>query len=156
MKPRDAKRRGHAALELALVLPLLPFMAVGTIDLGRIFFNGIAAVNASHAGAFFGSQGNIEAVNTGGINSSADDSASDLDSVTSSSTHYCDCPDSPAAGPGDRSNVVVCAGKSCPNGYGVTRVFVRSRIVHTFNTIAPYPGIPNQPTISQNGFMRMQ
>lgn len=156
MKQRNNREHGAATLEFAVFFPLLVLLALGTVDFGRIFYDAIATANATHVGSFYGSQGNVQAVDTDGMNASATASAVDITGVTPSATHYCDCPDSPASGPDDADNVVTCAGTTCPDDFGIPRVFVRSRVVHTFNTLAPYPGVPNDPTLTQNGFMRVQ
>src|SRR5213075_2286347 len=44
-------RRGAAALELAFVLPLLIFLALGCVDFGRYAYYSIAVQNAARAGA---------------------------------------------------------------------------------------------------------
>ena len=49
------QRQGAAALEFALVLPLLLLMMIGTIDFGRFAHSLIAVTNASRAGAGFAS-----------------------------------------------------------------------------------------------------
>ena len=156
MRASSNRRRGAATLEFAVFFPVLVLLAIGTVDFGRIFYNAIATANATHVGSFYGSQGNVHAVDSDGMNANATASAVDITGVTPSATHYCDCPDSPADGPDDADNVVPCAGTTCPDGFGIPRVFVRSRVVHTFNTLAPYPGIPDSPTLTQDGFMRVQ
>lgn len=47
-------RRGVAATEMALVLPLLLLLALGATDFGRFAHTWIAVTNASRAGAGFG------------------------------------------------------------------------------------------------------
>jgi Flp pilus assembly protein TadG len=150
------RRKGTASVELALTLPVLALLTIGTIDFGRLFFHGIAVASASHTGAFYGSQGNREAVDEAGMEAMVTSSAQDLLAVTATAEHYCDCPDAPAAGPDDSANVVACGPTVCANGYGVPRVFVRAKVQHTFQTVAKYPGIPVNPVINHNGYMRVQ
>ena len=52
---KKSRRPGAAALELALILPLLILVALGTIDFGRFAYTYIAVTNAARAGAGFGS-----------------------------------------------------------------------------------------------------
>jgi len=156
MTKRAHGSRGAASIEFAVFFPVLALMAVGTVDFGRVFYDAIATANAAHVGAFYGSQGNVQAADSTGMNASATASASDITGVTAEATFYCDCPDSPADGPDDEDNVVTCTGTTCLNGFGMPRVFVRSRVTHTFDTLAPFPGVPDDLTLTQDGFMRVQ
>jgi hypothetical protein len=52
---RDAKRRrGVAAVELALILPVLITIVLGCVDFGRFAHTHIAVTNAARVGAAFG------------------------------------------------------------------------------------------------------
>lgn len=52
---RRRRRRGAAAVEFALVLPLMMTLLLGTVDFGRFAYTHIAVTNAARAGAAFGS-----------------------------------------------------------------------------------------------------
>lgn len=52
--PRGRRRRGAAALEFALVLPLLLVLVLGAIDWGYYFFVEQVVVNAAREGARVG------------------------------------------------------------------------------------------------------
>ena len=52
---RSQGRSGTAAVELALILPVLTVFFLGCLDFGRFAHSYIAVVNASRAGAAFGS-----------------------------------------------------------------------------------------------------
>lgn len=47
-------RRGQSLTELALILPLLTLIMLGTIDLGRAFYDHIELTNAVKEGALYG------------------------------------------------------------------------------------------------------
>ena len=47
-------RRGAAAVEFAVILPLLVTIVLGCVDFGRFAYNYIALTNAARAGAAFG------------------------------------------------------------------------------------------------------
>jgi len=51
MQPNTDRQRGQGIVEFLLVLPLLLIVAVGVLDLGRIFFGLITVSNASREGA---------------------------------------------------------------------------------------------------------
>ncbi len=151
-----AGRKGTASVELALTLPVLVLLTIGTIDFGRLFFHGIAVASSAHAGAFYGAQGNREANDDDSMEAMVSSSAEDLGSVTATAEHYCDCPDAPADGPEDTGNIVDCGPTECAGGYDVPRVFVRAKVQYTFQTVAEYPGIPANPVINHHGYMRVQ
>ena len=46
--------RGQSVVELALILPILTLMTMGTADFGRLFFSDEALVNSAREGAMFG------------------------------------------------------------------------------------------------------
>jgi Flp pilus assembly protein TadG len=56
--PLDALRgeRGSSLIELALILPVLLLMLVGSIDFGRAFFVAIEVSSAAEAGVDYGIQ----------------------------------------------------------------------------------------------------
>ena len=54
-KPRR-KERGQSLVELALAMPLLLLLMLGTIDIGRVFFTYIELRNAVREGASYGSR----------------------------------------------------------------------------------------------------
>lgn len=47
-------RRGQSIVELALALPLLLLLLLGTIDIGRVFFDYVQLRNAAREGAGYG------------------------------------------------------------------------------------------------------
>ena len=50
-RARRRHRDAAAAIELALLLPLLVTIALGCVDFGRVFYMNIAVANATRAGA---------------------------------------------------------------------------------------------------------
>ncbi len=53
---RRGRSRGQSLAELAISLPLLLLMMLGTIDLGRAYFDYIEMRNGAFEGARYGSQ----------------------------------------------------------------------------------------------------
>jgi Flp pilus assembly protein TadG len=56
-RPSRAGRRGQALVELALILPVMLFLILGAVDLGRVFYSKIAVTDAAKEGALVASQG---------------------------------------------------------------------------------------------------
>lgn len=54
-------RRGASAVELAVILPLLMTIVLGTVDFGRFAYNYIAVANAARAGASYAIMNNYSA-----------------------------------------------------------------------------------------------
>src|ERR1051326_2138165 len=50
------RRSGQAMIELAIVLPVLLFLMLGVIEMGRYMYIGILVGNAARAGAAYGSK----------------------------------------------------------------------------------------------------
>ena len=48
------KRKGQAAVELALILPVILLILMGLLDLGRLFYFEVAITNAAREGARYG------------------------------------------------------------------------------------------------------
>lgn len=47
------RQHGQSVVELALILPMLLFITLGTLDLGRLFISYVSVLNAAHEGAFY-------------------------------------------------------------------------------------------------------
>ena len=64
-------KRGQAAVELALVSPVLGILLVGTADFARAFYFNQEVVAAARAGAQYGSQSVATAADTTGVRAAA-------------------------------------------------------------------------------------
>ena len=53
---RAGRRRGQSLVELAISLPFMLLLMLGTIDMGRMFFDYIELRNAAREGAGYGSR----------------------------------------------------------------------------------------------------
>jgi len=90
-----AGESGQALVEVALTIPLLLVLLVGTIDLGRLSQFDTALDTAARAGAQYGSLNLITADDTSGMKTAAkNDLPSDVPSsanVSVSASSYCTC-----------------------------------------------------------------
>jgi Flp pilus assembly protein TadG len=114
------KRRGAAAVEFALLLPLLCFLFVGTVDFCRVYYYSITVSNCARNGALFGSADANQAQNANGIVTAARKDASNLDVNQMQVTSATD---------------------------GSTYVAVT--VAYPFATVSRYPGIPSPLTLSR-------
>jgi Flp pilus assembly protein TadG len=142
------KDDGTSLVEFALVAPVLIFLLIGMIEIGRFGYYAILAANAARAGAQYGSQDLSKAQDTDGIkNAVAQDgqnlsnwnangaiTATPLCSVNGGALQTCGAGSSPAAG----------------NVY-----YVRVQVTGTFTSLLHYPGLPAQLPVSGSATMRV-
>ena len=119
-----ARRRGIAATELALFLPLLCVLFVITVDYARVFYYTMAVTNCARDGALYGSQNPTTANDTSGISAAATRDAADLDvnSVNVSST----------------------------TDSATNPTYVTVTVTYPFTTITNFPGITSNTTLSRS------
>ncbi len=137
---------GGAAVELAVVLPVLLLLAVGVSDLGRVFFTGITVANAARAGAQWGAQSTATSTDTVNMNLAATNDAADAGAVTVSSRSFCRC---------DAGEIGDCTTGNC-GAYGNYRLYVEVTVTKAVNLIFGYPGLPSSVTLSRTATFRVQ
>jgi Flp pilus assembly protein TadG len=124
MRVRRAKqllaRRGMAVVELALLLPLLCFLFVASVDFARVFYFDLTLVNAARNGAIYASQNPTTAIDTAGIKAAVQKDTTNL-------------------------NVQRLTVTSSTSGSSPTMVVVT--VSYPFTTITKYPGISSQFTL---------
>ncbi|MGZ6300156.1 MAG: TadE/TadG family type IV pilus assembly protein [Candidatus Limnocylindria bacterium] len=108
--------RGQALVELAIALPVLMFLAAGTLEMGRGYSFAIAASDAARDGARF-LAGKTAATNGGGVAAMCSLETADLAAVTSNVSCPTVVTTKPAAGaytptPGQAIVVVWCGNPS--------------------------------------------
>ena len=141
--PGSGDTRGTATVEAAIILPLLILLALGTTDLGRLFYDAVAVSTAARAGLSYGSLDEGKAQDSSKIVSVAVADSYFVDDVTVTSERICECAD---------QSVVDCETGTCAEG--TSRIYVKVSATTTFDTIIPYPGIPDSVTITRDAYMR--
>ena len=71
MKRLIRSEGGTSAVEFAIVAPVLIFLLIGLIDVGRYTYYGILAANAARAGAQYGAQSVYTAIDSPGMQNAA-------------------------------------------------------------------------------------
>ena len=152
------ENRGAALVEFALVLPLLVLLCLAAGDFGRLYFHAVTVVNAASSAVHWGSLDSGFAAQSDVMEDRAIRDAGDLTGVSATASMFCDCP---PADPDDFTTdptPVDCdlAGdeETCTD-YGLPRVYVRTDVRQTFQTVGPYPGIPSSSELSRSAFMRV-
>jgi Flp pilus assembly protein TadG len=143
---RRGWRAGSSAVEFALVAPFIIVMLVGTVDYGYASFQRMAAQHGAQVGAERAALTgfNVDAISTAVQSAS---SAAQI-SATPAPVQSCGCAS------GTTFTAGTC-GTACPDGTkSGTYVTVSAQVV--YNTLLPYPGIPNQFTFTETAFVRIQ
>jgi Flp pilus assembly protein TadG len=129
-RPRFARRRGVAAVELAVVLPFLAFLFVIAVDYGRIFYYSLTVENCARNGALYGS-----------------------DPLAASQSPYKSISEAALA---DASNLSPQPTVSSRNGADPAgNSYVEVTVSWQFSTITNYPGVPSVTTLSRTVRMRV-
>src|SRR5579863_9189052 len=137
-------RAGISFIETALLIPGMLLLCCGTMDFARVVYAGIEIASAARAGVQFGALTPGNSGNTSGMTQAALTDAADLgSSVTASASNFCTC-----------SGSTVDCSTSCngtaPDGY------VSVTANYTFNSVIPYPGVPQTVSLSRTAKMRVQ
>lgn len=139
----DARRLGAAAVELALLLPLLLTLVLACIDFGRFAYTYIAVTNAARAGAGYAVlnptttakealwKGNIRQVVAGELQQ-----LRALKDPTGSTTDFY-----------DDAKLVVNVTRTVENS-GLWRATVQ--VQYPFETFVPWPWLPTSVNVGQN------
>ena len=116
-------RPGVAAVELAVLLPLLCFLFVVAVDYARVFYFTMTVTNCARSGAIYGGQNPTTANDQTGISAACKVDAGNLDTTQMKVTSVTDSATSP------------------------TYVFIT--VTYPFSTITNFPGITSTTTISR-------
>ncbi|HEX2721508.1 MAG TPA: TadE family protein [Gemmatimonadaceae bacterium] len=148
-KPRALKRRGAAALELAVAMPLLVLVCIGVMDFGRVYFTSVAVANAARAGAEWGTTPLPGyAFNSSGQQSFAQMDGGEVGAITFTPppSTVCRCGE----------NDVPCSTTPTCGTYGVPKVFVTVTATKSVALLLPYPGLPSSISIVRSATFRAQ
>jgi Flp pilus assembly protein TadG len=138
--------RGNAAIEFAIVLPMLMTMVVGTVDYGIAMTQQMEVQHAAQAGAEFAALHGFDSSQISNAVSNAT-ALSGL-SVSPAPTQACGCPS------GSTISSVSCT-DTCTSG-ATAGTYVTVSAQATYTTILPYPGIPNSFTLTGQSVVRIQ
>jgi Flp pilus assembly protein TadG len=142
--------QGLAAIEFALLAPVLMALLVGLLDFGLAFQRQLNVNAAAEAGASYAV---INGFDVTGISTIVTNSGGGIQ-ASPAPTEVCGCPgattgittSSPAAPP--------CTGK-CPDG-STAGVYVSSNALLSYSTLLPWPGITNPLSLSSTQMVRIQ
>jgi TadE-like protein len=142
---------GSSLVELALLLPFLSLLLLGSIDLGRLAYMSIEVSNAARSGIQYGQQSSatssdITGMQTAALNDAADLVGTNNGNLSATATYWCQC--------SDGSSVTADCGRApiCTGTHVVT--YVKVTTAGTFKPWIAYPGIPSSLTLRGLAVMR--
>lgn len=155
MRRSFGRQRGGALAELAIAMPILLLLLVGTVDFGRVYYTGMAVAQAARAGAEYGSQKASTSDDVADIKTAAKNAvASDLTLADGDIawSRTCEC----ATNAGVFSVTSPANDCSADCGAGHLVIAVNVTVTKAFTTLISYPGIPHTVTIARTVKIRVQ
>lgn len=135
-----SRQAGQSVVEFALIAPPLLILLVVGADFARAFATAANLTSAARAGVEYGAQNSTTAADTTGMQTAAvNDSNGLLSSSNVTASTFCEC-----------GGVVATCGASCAS---TSQTFVKVNTSATFQTLAPYPGIPRTLPLQGNATM---
>lgn len=138
-------------MELALLLPILTMLLLGTVDLGRLAYMSIEVSNAARAGVQYGQQNSstwadITGMQTAATNDAADLAGANNGNLTAVATYWCQCSDGTVVTPN-------CSPQpSCSANHRVD--YVKVVATATYKPWFPCPGVPSSTSLTSQAVMR--
>jgi Flp pilus assembly protein TadG len=131
---------GQSVVEFALIAPPLLILLVVGADFARAFATASNLTSAARAGVEYGAQNSTTAADSSGMQTAAvNDSNGLLSTANVTASKFCEC-----------GGAVATCGASCAS---TAQTFVKVNTSATFQTLAPYPGIPRSLPLQGNATM---
>jgi Flp pilus assembly protein TadG len=137
--------RGAAAIEFAMVVPILALLFTGVWDFGGGFLQKERLDSAARAGVQYGVQPARATDIAGMIQAARNDAGDAADALTVTAQNFCACAGGSTVGCG-----ATCAGGALPMGY------VRVQVSENFATLVTYPFATNPIPLSSSVTLRFQ
>jgi Flp pilus assembly protein TadG len=134
--------KGASIIEFAVMAPVLSFLLIGIIEVGRFMYFGVLAANAARAGVQWGAQNLSTADNAAGMTYAAAQDGQNLSNWTITSSYFCTL----------NGTVTACATSSVPSG---EIYYVQVSATGSFYSLFQYPGIPRSVPVSGTAVMRV-
>jgi Flp pilus assembly protein TadG len=148
---------GQSLLEVALLMPMLLALLLGSIEIGRYAYISILVGNAARAGAAYGAQNLALSVDTAGIQTAADNdfqnNGQSTGNLSVNSSTSCGCDSGGTITGAACSTTANPTAGTCTTGHWVVMVSVTAS--GTFNSLFSYPGIPRSLTVSNTATLRV-
>jgi Flp pilus assembly protein TadG len=126
---------GQSLIEVAVSLPLLLTLLIGSAEFARLAYAAIEVSNAAKAGVQYGAQNSVTAGDTAGIQTAASNEAANLQNVTATGSKAYTCTDGSA----------YSAATQCPSSFVETTLTVTTST--TYDPLIHLPGFPGSMTL---------
>ncbi len=146
LAPLERFRRsssGGAAIELAVIFPVLLLLFIGAVDYGRLYYTSITVANAARAGAEYGARDFTTSGDTEAMKTFAQQDGQEAGTLTLSARRYCQCA-------GAANGCTACSGGAAPD------VFIEVTASKNVAMSLPYPGLPSSVSIARTATFRVQ
>lgn len=138
--------RGHAFVELALLMPVFTLLIVGSAEFARLAFAGIEVADAARAGAEYGAQNHGTAQNTSGMQSAATNDSPNVTNITATASTFCTCSDGTS---------ITCANAAANCSARIIE-YVQVNTSAVVNPTFHIPGLPSTYTLKGEAAMRVE
>lgn len=139
MRRFSHSERGTALVEFALVAPVLIFLLIGLIEVGRYMYFGILVTHSARAALQYQTRDLITVADTTGAQNAGLQDAPNV-ALTVTPSYYCAL----------NGSLVSCLS----GGSGIV-YFAKVQVSGTFHSLLNYPGIPNSVPVSATAVMRV-
>ncbi|HBI45828.1 MAG TPA: hypothetical protein DDY78_23685 [Planctomycetales bacterium] len=146
-------RGGHAAVELALVVLLLTFLLLITVDFGRLFYSYVTIGACARNGAIYASSSPNSQQQSPSYNANVT-TATTTAAQADGGTNLSPLPTVAAPMYNTTYNGTYTM-TAPPTPVGSADGYVQVTVTWTFNTIVTYPGIPSTMNLSRTVKMRL-
>lgn len=158
MQARRDATAGGALVELALVLPVLVLVFVGTIDFGRVFYTSQSLINAARAGVQYGAHTPGRTADIAGMETTAE-AATSTPGIEATASRLCQCATNTGTFSATLPSANDCttpAATSCPSGHRVITVTVTTTKTFTTLMAGGLPGFLQSINLTRTATMRAQ
>lgn len=142
---RRPDRRGTAAMEFALALPVLLVLIVGTAEIGFAVYEAMQVYNSVEAGALYAAKNGYDV--TGISNAVVNATSTTGITAAPAPTQFCGCPSAGGV-------VTATCGATCTGG-GTAGTYVRISAAYTHQTILSYPTFGLPTTLTAQSIVRL-
>jgi Flp pilus assembly protein TadG len=142
---RRAVRRGTAAMEFGLAIPIFLILTVGTVEIGFAVFEGMQVTNSVEAGALYAVKNGFDV--TGISNAVANATGTAGITAAPAPTQFCGCPSTTGI-------VTATCGAACASG-GTAGTYVQVNGTYTHQTILGTPTFGLPTTLTAKSIVRI-
>jgi Flp pilus assembly protein TadG len=135
--------QGASLVEVGLLLPMLLFIVLATVDFARGYYYANEMAGGAHAGALYATTNPTDST---GITNAVKDDTAEIPNISVSSSWGCECSDGTSAS-------ASCS--SAPSSCSANIVYyVKVTASASYNTLLPWTGIPSTLPLSSTSEIR--